>query len=165
MPVSGDEFVKALGLWATGVTIVTSCRGEEVHGMTVSDFAGVSKDPPLVLVCADKTSDTQSMIAESRVFAVNVLAQGQDALSNQFASEKDEHLRFQGVAYRTAATGAPILEGSVVGLDCRVVADHDAGDHIIYVGELEAIVEPPDDRPAAPLLYFAGAYRSLLDLT
>lgn len=156
MPVDAADFVAALRHWASGVTIVTSRSGDTVHGMTVSAFASVSLDPPMVLVCADKASNTHGVIAEGGVFAVHVLARGQEKLSNLFASKKDEHRRFEGLAFTTGVTGAPILEGAVAVLDCRVVAAHDAGDHVIYVGDvLEARVPGGE-----PLLYHHGVYRS-----
>jgi flavin reductase (DIM6/NTAB) family NADH-FMN oxidoreductase RutF len=143
--------------WASGVTVVTSRFGDVIHGMTVSAFASVSLDPPLVLVCADKTSDTHGVIARGGVFAAHVLAEGQEALSNRFASEKDEDRRFQGIDWRTGATGAPILPGAAAVLDCRVAAAHDAGDHVIYVGRVEDV----EIGGGEPLLYHRGVYRKL----
>ncbi len=157
MPVTADEFRAALSHWASGVAIVTAAAGDRIHGMTVSAFASVSLEPPLVLVCADKTSDTLSLIEEGRVFAANILASSQRALSNRFASKKDEHLRFEGIAWRRGATGAPILPGVIAVLDCRVVAAHDAGDHVIYVGRVESV----ELSPGEPLLYYGGGYRGL----
>lgn len=156
MPIRADEFKNALRRWASGVTIVTSRAGERVHGMTVSAFASVSVDPPLVLICADKSSDTLNVIAEGGVFAVNVLARGQEELAERFAWG-EESTRLEGVDWHSAATGSPLLSGVSASLDCRVVAAHDAGDHVIYVGRVEAL-EAGD---AEPLLYFAGKYRSL----
>jgi flavin reductase (DIM6/NTAB) family NADH-FMN oxidoreductase RutF len=155
VPVAAEDFKKALARWATGVTVVTARAGEKIHGMTVSAFTEVSLDPPLVLVCADKTSNAHEVIAEGRVFAVNILAREQEALSNRFASKRDEDRRFQGLDWDTALTWAPLLPGSVAALDCRVVAVHDAGDHVIYVGRVEALrlAEGRD-----PLLYHAGSY-------
>jgi len=158
MAVSAEQFREGLRHWASGVTIVTSSCGERIHGMTVSAFSSVSLDPPLVLVCADKATITHGLIAESGVFAVNVLARGQEALSNRFASKKDEHRRFEGIEWSRGATGAPILPGVLVALDCRVVAAHDAGDHVIYVGSVESI----SARQAEPLVYHVGAYRALV---
>lgn len=159
MSVTADAFRRALSAWASGVTIVTSRHGETIHGMTVSAFTSVSLDPPLVLVCADKTSDTHRVIEASSCFGVNVLVQGQEALSNKFAAKKDEHLRFEGVPYASAATGAPLLDEALVSLDCRVDAAHDAGDHVIYVGRVEALREGKGE----PLLYFHGRYRALAE--
>ena len=159
MPVSGDEFRSALARWGSGVAIVTAAAGDRIHGMTVSAFSSVSLDPPLVLVCADKTSNTLGVIHEGGVFAVNILAAGQRELSNKFASKTDEHLRFEGVAWRPGRTGAPILEGALAALDCRVEAAHDAGDHVIYVGRVEAV----EVTHGEPLVYFGGAYRGLTE--
>ena len=154
MPVDADEFKRSLGCWATGVTIVTARAGDHIHGMTVSAFAEVSLDPPLVLVCADKSSNTHPVIAEGGVFAVNVLARDQEQLSNRFASKKDEDKRFDGLEIESGPTGAPLLPGTVAALDCRVVAAHDAGDHVIYLGEVQEVRS--SDRE--PLLYVRGSY-------
>jgi len=153
--IVSDEFKKLLGLWTTGVTIVTSCAGEKIHGMTVSAFSEVSVDPPLVLVCCDESSNTHPVIAEGGVFAVNVLARDQEALSNRFALKKDEWKRFEGLAWETQVTGAPIFPEVVAALDCRVVSAHSAGDHVIYVGEVEWLRV---DASRQPLLYQAGSY-------
>jgi flavin reductase (DIM6/NTAB) family NADH-FMN oxidoreductase RutF len=155
--VAPDEFKQALARFASGVTVVTSRLGERLHGMTVSAFASVSLEPPLVLVCADKSSDTHALIARSGVFAVNVLAAGQEALSNRFASKRDEERRFEGVAWRGGATGSPLLPGVLASLDCKVESAHEAGDHVIYVGRVEAVASSD----AEPLVYFGAAYRSL----
>lgn len=155
--VSAEEFKAGLALWASGVTIVTARAGEETHGMTVSAFCSVSLDPPLVLVCADKASNTRAVIEKGRCFAANVLARSQEALSNRFASKKDEWRRFEGLEFDSGTTGAPLLRGTVASLDCRLVAAHDAGDHVIFVGEVEEIRSGPGE----PLLYFGGRYRSL----
>jgi len=155
--ISADEFRTALRRWASGVTIVTARAGDRIHGMTVSAFSAVSLDPALVLVCADKAANTTPLIVEGGVFAANVLAASQDALSNKFASKKDEWRRFEGIEWGTLATGAPILPGVLAALDCRVVATHDAGDHLIFVGSVEAIVASEQ----SPLVYFEAAYHTL----
>jgi len=154
MPVSADEFKAALGEWGSGVTIVTARAGEEIHGMTVSAFCSVSLEPPLVLVCADKATNTQSLIERGGCFAVSILARGQEELSNRFASKRQEWQRFDGLEVETAKTGAPLIPGAVVGLDCSVSAAHDAGDHVIYVGR----VEEARLRDAEPLFYYRGRY-------
>jgi len=154
MAIDGDEFRAALGSWPSGVTIVTSRAGEQIHGMTVSDFSGVSLEPPLALVCAAKTSVTTGLIEEGGCFGVNVLRRDQAALSNKFASKKDEFKRFEGVEIFEATTGAPLIRDALVSLDCRVVAIHDAGDHVLCVGEIEEAVVGDGD----PLLFFRGGY-------
>lgn len=155
MAVTPERFKAACARWTTGVTIVTARSGEKVHGMTVSAFSEVSLDPPLVLVCAEKTTNTLPFIEEGRVFAVNVLSVGQEALSNKFASKKDEWHRFDDLAWVTAETGAPILPGTLAVFDCRVVAAHEAGDHVIYLGEVEWV---RIDEGREPLLHSCGSY-------
>ena len=99
------------------------------------------------------------MIAASGCFGVNVLTQAQQGLSNKFAASKDEHLRFEGVAWTPGGTGAPLLDEALLSLDCRVDAAHDAGDHVIYVGR----VQETRLREGEPLLYYRGRYRALDD--
>lgn len=157
MPISAAEFRESLRRWASGVTIVTARAGDRLHGMTVSSFAGVSLDPPLVLVCADKSSDTHAVIAAGGAFAVHVLTSEQRALSDRFAATGNEERRFEGVEWRPGLTGVPVLAGALVVLECRVVAAHDAGDHVVYVGRVETSVI----REAEPLVYYQGRYRGL----
>jgi flavin reductase (DIM6/NTAB) family NADH-FMN oxidoreductase RutF len=155
VPVRTDALRQLLGRRAATVAIVTARVGERVHGMTVTAFTEVSLEPPLVLVCADKSSNTHPVIAAGGVFALNLLATGQAELSNRFASKRDEERRFEGIAWETAATGAPLLPGTLGALDCRVVAAHEAGDHVIYVGRVEALRLSPEREP---LLYQRGTY-------
>ncbi len=157
MAVAADSFKQALARWASGVTIVTARHGADVHGMTVSAFASVSLDPPLVLVCAEKTSNTNALIQRSGVFTVNVLARGQDELSNKFASKKQEWERFVGLECKDGATGCPRIPGAAVALDCRVTQTIDAGDHLVYI----AHVEDAAFTDAAPLVYYRSTYQTL----
>jgi flavin reductase (DIM6/NTAB) family NADH-FMN oxidoreductase RutF len=151
-------FKSALRHWASGVTIVTTRAGERVSGMTASAFSSVSLEPPLVLVCIEKQAHTLDRIVESGVFAVNVLAKDQHELATRFATEGNEAVRFEGIAWRSGPSGAPWLPDTVAVLDCRVAAVHDAGDHWIYVGEVQA-TEIADERE--PLLYYDARYRAL----
>ena len=121
------------------------------------DFSGASLSPPLVVVCCSKESVTTGLIAEGKCFAVNLLAADQQELSNRFASEKLEYVRFEGLDYETAQTGSPLIAGALVQLDCRLVASHDAGDHVIYIGQ----VEEARVHEREPLVYWNGAYRQL----
>jgi flavin reductase (DIM6/NTAB) family NADH-FMN oxidoreductase RutF len=151
MAITEDEFKKSMGAWPSGVTIVTSRHGEKIHGMTVS------LRPPLAVVMCNRDSITTGMIFDGKCFGVNVLAADQQELSNRFASKKLEHVRFEGVEYETAITGAPLIRGAIASLDCSLEAIHEAGDHLIYVGLIEsARVESGD-----PLVYWKGRYRGL----
>jgi flavin reductase (DIM6/NTAB) family NADH-FMN oxidoreductase RutF len=157
--IDEDLFKRCMGRWPSGVTIVTTRSGAKIHGMTVSDFSGASLSPPLVTICCNLDSMTTRLIAEGHCFAVNVLAAGQQALSNRFASKKLEHVRFEGMEFGEGKTGAPLIPGALANIDCSLVASHEAGDHVIYIGEVE--LAQLHDRE--PLLYYAGAYRRLTE--
>jgi flavin reductase (DIM6/NTAB) family NADH-FMN oxidoreductase RutF len=157
LAIPPGQFRSILSNWASGVTIVTSRAGERVQGMTVSAFSSVSLTPPLVLVCADKQTITHGLIQQSKVFSVSVLAADQSELSNRFASKKDEDRRFEGLRCEDGSTGCPRIPGALAWLDCRVVESVDAGDHVIYVGEVVAA----DAGSAEPLLYFRARYAGL----
>ena len=157
MSLSRKDLKNAYARWATGVTIVTARAGDRIHGMTVSAFTEVSLDPPLVLVCIDKTSVTQALITEGKVFAVNILERGQADLSKIFASTEHEERRFADLEFRTGITGAPLLAGTVANLDCQLAATHDAGDHFIFVG---AVVDL-QLFDGEPLMFHDRGYRSL----
>jgi flavin reductase (DIM6/NTAB) family NADH-FMN oxidoreductase RutF len=140
---------------------VTSQHEGERMGMTVSAFSSVSLDPPLVLVCADKASNTNALIQRSRVFTVNVLGREQSKLSSLFADKKRESIRFDGLDCKTGATGCPRLPGALAYVDCRVRDAVDAGDHIVYVGSVEAVAI---DAEQEPLVYWRGVYQKLTPL-
>ena len=161
MPVDPDTFKRSLGSWPSGVTIVTSQHGPDRLGMTVSAFTSVSLNPPLILVCADKGSNTNKLIHASRSFTVNVLGREQSALSNLFADKKREAIRFDGLDCKTGATGCPRLPGALASLDCTVRDVIDAGDHIVYVGTVE---DAAIDAEQEPLVYWRGGYQRLTPL-
>lgn len=165
MPVTAETFRQVLGSFASGVTIVTTRAGNEVHGTTMSAFSSLSLDPPLVLVCVDKTADSHDLIARGRVFAVNILHEGQQELSNSLARKGTPEMaaahRLEGIAYRTAVTGAPILHNHLAYADCRVVQAIEAGDHTIYVGQVEEASVA--DGASQPLLYYQGRYRKMCE--
>ena len=157
MPVDPDLFRGTLSNWASGVTVVTSRRGEDVRGMTASAFCSVSLDPPLVLVCVDKSAIFHDFVAKSGTFAINMLGRDQEEISRACASRKvEESRRLQGVPYHEEATGSPVLDHAIGYLDCKVEHVYEGGDHTIFVGRVEAA----GARDGEPLLYFRSAYRS-----
>ena len=160
MTVSVDDFRDALRNWASGVTVVTARAGDTMHGMTVSAFSSVSADPPLVLVCANRSSKTHEVIQQGGFFAVNILAKDQADISNTFSSKKLEDRRFDHVAWELGQTGTPVIVGAVANLECEVVSAHAEGSHTIYIGRVKA----SRTTDAAPLLYFSGGYRTLVEL-
>lgn len=159
MSFSQTELKNVYARWATGVTIVTTRAGGRIHGMTVSAFSEVSIDPPLVLVCVDRTSNTLPVLAKGGVFAVNILARDQQALAQRFACDDEEDRRFLDLDYETGETGAPLLAGSVANLDCRLAAAYEAGDHIIYIGEVVGLHVADGE----PLLFYNREYCGLAE--
>jgi flavin reductase (DIM6/NTAB) family NADH-FMN oxidoreductase RutF len=161
MPISSGNFRDALRHFPAGVTVVTiKAPGTDVvHGLTVSAFASVSPDPPLVLVSIDHRATAYEYLEMAGAsFAVNILGQDQMELSNRFAWLKDED-RFAEGDWTTAATGAPILTNALAWLDCTVYSRFAAGSHTIYVGEVQASGVPRPD--ANPLIYWNRGYRQL----
>ncbi len=147
------EFRRSMGHWTTGVAVVGTRRGERPWGLTANAFASVSLDPPLVLVCVDLGADTHDPLRDTGLFAVSILAADQERLARRFAASEVED-KFEGVAWRTETTGAPVLEDAVAWLDCRLWAQYPAGDHTIFVGQV--LAGDAAERP--PLLYFRGGY-------
>jgi flavin reductase (DIM6/NTAB) family NADH-FMN oxidoreductase RutF len=160
MAVSADDFKKALQLWASGVTVVTT-NSEKfgTQGMTVTAFSSVSVNPPQILVCINESADTGEGIEESQFFAVNILSSEQQEMSNQFSGGCSQQVRFENTSWSTASTGAPILNESLVSLDCSVVEKIHAGTHWIVIGEIKECI----CRSGEPLLYYRGGYRQLAD--
>ncbi|MEK7727635.1 MAG: flavin reductase family protein [candidate division KSB1 bacterium] len=158
-PYSPTDFRKALGAFATGVTIVTTRAGEVIHGLTANAFCSLSLAPPLVLVCVDKKAQSHDLIVAGECFAINLLNAEQQPLSERFSQNKLEGKeRYAGVDFTQAVTGAPILANVLSWLDCKLVATHDGGDHTIFVGEVVAL---GNGEEAAPLLYYRSQYRKL----
>jgi 3-hydroxy-9,10-secoandrosta-1,3,5(10)-triene-9,17-dione monooxygenase reductase component len=156
-PMTDQALRKMRGLFASGVTVVTTVHEGQLRGITVSAFSAVSLDPPLVLICLANESESREWIAESGIFAVNILSDAQEFLSERFAARAPiVNARFDGVPYHTAITGSPILDGSVGWYDCRVEATHDGGDHTIFVGRVEAVGLGAEGKQ--PLVYFANRY-------
>jgi len=156
MPIDKNELRRVMGHFATGVTVITALRKSgEMHGLTANAFTSVSLVPPLLLVCVDKNAESYPCFDETRVFTVNILAHDQEALSRKFAVSGGDKL--QGVAYHTGANGAPILDGALAYVECKVVQEFDGGDHTIYLGE----IEQAEAREGKPLMFFRGGYREL----
>jgi flavin reductase (DIM6/NTAB) family NADH-FMN oxidoreductase RutF len=152
-PATRTAFREAMARFATGVTVVTA-RGADGadHGMTVSAFASLSLDPPLVLVCVEQSATLLPHLRDGAWFGVSVLAAGQEAVSARFATK--DVARFDGIATRRPAEGPALIEGAVAHLVCRRVAEHPGGDHLIIVGE----VRGAQVHGGEPLLYGLRRY-------
>ncbi|MCZ7651433.1 MAG: flavin reductase family protein [Thermoanaerobaculia bacterium] len=159
MPIGPDQFKDALRHFASGVTILTIRAGEVRHGLTVSAFASVSPEPPLVAVLVDQRHRGHRLLEEAgAAFAVNVLDESQAELADRFAWSREAD-RFAAGRWTEAVTGAPILEDALAWLDCRLVDRHAAGSHTIFVGEVLASAAGAGER--GPLLYWNRAYRRI----
>ncbi len=158
MPIEKNELRRVMGHFATGVTVITTrASSGELHGLTANAITSVSRVPPLMLVCVDKKADSYASFGESRVFTVNILSSEQEALSRRFAVSGGGGKKFEGVSYRIGANGAPILEGTLGFLECRITTECDGGDHTIYIGE----VEEAQTHEGRPLLFYRGGYREI----
>ena len=155
-PVDPAIFREAMSRFASGVAVVTARQGQERFGLTASSFVSVSMDPPLVLVCVARTLQAHTIIAAERAFAVNILGAHQLDVALRFAGLKPELSdRFEGLAWTTGVTGAPLLEGSIASLDCRLHGSHPGGDHTIFVGE---VVGATLTSHREPLLYHSRGW-------
>jgi len=155
--VSPQEFRAALGRFATGVTVITVPTGDGgVHGMTANAFCSVSLRPPLVLVCVDHLAETYLHLRERCCFGVSILNEDQEALSEFFADpERNPDAAYRlGISYQQMKSGMPVLADALAKLDCSVVNAHPAGDHTIFVGQVNEVYL----QEGKPLLYFRGRY-------
>ena len=156
MPIDRSELRRVMGHFATGVAVITTRDVDgKPYGLTANALCSVSLTPPLLLVCVDKGAESHPAFERSRLFAVNVLALGHEELSRRFAVSGGD--KFVDVPHRFGTTGVPLLEDVLAVVECRVVAVHEAGDHTIYIGEVEHLEASEGD----PLLFFRGHYRRL----
>ena len=152
--MESSEFRRILGHWVTGVSVVATLKEDgKLCGLTANTITSVSLEPPLILVCVERNADTHDCITRSKMFSVNVLESTEERIARRFAAWEVDR-KFEGLAFHTAVTGAPILDDALAWLDCRVHAQHEAGDHTIFVGEVVA----GDAREGTPLIYYRGGY-------
>lgn len=156
--VTPDDFRRAMGQFATGVTVITSIAADgQPAGTTASAVSSLSLDPPLVLVCFDRESLTLEAVRSHGAFVVNVLAAGQQHLSANFA-RRGLAAAWDGVRHRPGPTGSPRLHGVLAAVECTVEHHLPGGDHEIVVGRVREVEMGEAD--AAPLLYWRGSYVS-----
>jgi flavin reductase (DIM6/NTAB) family NADH-FMN oxidoreductase RutF len=146
-----------LGHFASGVTVVTAATADGPIGFTCQSFSSLSLDPPLVVFAPARTSRTWPRLREIGRFCVNVLAEDQPHLSARFARSGTD--KFAGVGWRPSPLGAPVLDGVVAWIDCRLWAEYDGGDHTVVAARVLDLGADPGRRP---LLFHRGAY-GLLD--
>lgn len=156
MPLDKDAFRAALGRFASGITVVTTrdASGRD-QGMTVSAFCSVSLQPPLLMVSVAHDAGMHPHLLSAEHFAVNILSDGQEAVSRRFASREGD--RFDGLGFTRGRTGVALLDDVLAWIECRRVASHEAGDHTLVIGETLAMATSD----ARPLLYYRGGYAAL----
>jgi len=156
--LNSDQFRAALGRFASGVTVVTTLGADgRSHGLTVSAFSSVSLEPMLVVIAIDRTNDSDGAIRASGRFNVHLLSSEQESVSRRFSERSPRSDPFVGLEWTPDEHGLPCLSGGLARLGCRVTQAIDAGDHTLFLGQVESI----DVAEGAPLLYFRGAYRRI----
>ena len=150
------ELRRLMGHFATGVTIITTKGADGTpYGLTANAFTSLSLDPPLCIVCVDRKAESFAHFYDSKVFTVNILTTEQEDLSNRFAKSGGD--KFTGVATVPGHHGAPLIEGALAHIECRITDTLEGGDHVIHVGQVEHMHMQAGD----PLLFFQGRYRRL----
>src|SRR5215469_6112928 len=160
MSATHAEFRQALGSFATGITVITLDSEGEVHGMTANAFTSVSLDPLLVLICVDQRASTHGHLHAKQRFGINVLRENQRAISDYYARPERTHEHAEseaGARFDRTEHGTPVLHGALAYLECRLQSAEDAGDHTIFIAQVEDVVVGQ----GSPLLFFRGKYRSI----
>lgn len=156
MSLDPDAFRAVLGRFATGVTVVTALDSSGAdRGMTVSAFSSLSLDPPMILMCIERTSSMHDLLSTVDYFAVNILSATQEPLARRFAETGAQ--RFTGIGYGHGQTGVPVLNDVLAHVECRRVATHEGGDHTIIVGATETA----EVHDGSPILYYRGGFAQL----
>jgi len=153
--LTSDEFRNVIGHFASGVTVITAVHDERPYGTTASAVTSLSLEPPMMLVCLDRESQTGGVIVEEGRFAVNILGEDQADLAVRFATKAPD--KFDGVATTRGEYGEPLLADALATLECRVVEQTTGGTHVVFFGE----VERGSARAGAPLAYYRGQFGRL----
>jgi flavin reductase (DIM6/NTAB) family NADH-FMN oxidoreductase RutF len=154
--MDSNLFRRACAQFATGVAIASALDQHGLpHGMTINSFTSVSMDPPLVLICVDKTSNLLSIFEHCGHYGLSFLGHHQQALSHRFAQRGQD--RFDGTPWMPGAHGVPLIPDALAHLECRITSTVTAGDHTVLIAE----VISADIQSGRPLLYFESGYRRL----
>jgi flavin reductase (DIM6/NTAB) family NADH-FMN oxidoreductase RutF len=156
LSVSSDEFRSVLGRFPSGVTVVTTKAADgSDQGMTVSAFCSLSLEPPLILICIEKTASVYTALVTAPAFIVNILSAKQEQIARRFSIVDID--RFEGVGFSRSRNGIVVLDDVLGVIECNRFSLHDGGDHTIIVGEVEA----GRAETGAPLLYYRGGYAQM----
>jgi flavin reductase (DIM6/NTAB) family NADH-FMN oxidoreductase RutF len=162
MSFTQRQFRDALGLYPTGIAIVTAADDDgNVGGLTVNSFTSVSLDPPLIMVALARSISSLAIFERAQHFAVSLLRDDQRHVSSAFA--KSDLSKWQGGHHRKGNL-APIIHPNLVAFECETYSRHDGGDHRLLLGKVISL-ETGGDAPGTPLLYYRGQYRELLEET
>ncbi len=158
MNVTPDTFRTVMGRFVTGVTVVTALEGDRPQGITVNALSSVSLEPPLVMVALDRRRFITPTVRDAGRFAVNILAETQQALSDCFAGADVTPGRdaFCGASWHAGETGLPLIDGAIASLECTVVETFSAGDHDLFIGRVDAL-KSEQEHPE-PLLFYRRRY-------
>ena len=150
------DFRAVCGQFATGVTVITTTYNNSPFGFTANSFTSVSLDPPIVLFCLKTASETNKAFLESKTFAINILSENQETISNAFANpNNNQETRFKEVTL--TQNTVPVIEDSLGYLTGTIIKSHEIGDHIVYYGEVSEGIK----REGNPLIYVKGGYQRL----
>ncbi|WP_324754080.1 flavin reductase family protein [Roseovarius sp. Pro17] len=159
MSENSTNLRQALGQFPTGVCVITcKAEGGDLLGMTMSSFNTLSLDPPLVLFSIDRRANSLPLWEAADGYAVNVLSESQQEISNRFARPLSD--KWCGIDFRTGYAGAPLLLGASAVFECARFARHDAGDHVLFIAEVKRFASDGDRRP---LIFAQGKYGALQD--
>jgi 3-hydroxy-9,10-secoandrosta-1,3,5(10)-triene-9,17-dione monooxygenase reductase component len=158
MDLTSTTFRKVMGHFATGVTVVTVLDDGRPHGITVNALSSVSLDPPLVMVAIDRRRRIHPHVVAAGRYAVNILGEGQQRLSDCFAGAEIEPglEAFCGASWNPGPSGLPLIDGAIATLECTIVQRIPVGDHDLFIGRVETLQN--EDEHAAPLLYYRRRY-------
>ena len=155
-----EQLRLSMRAWVSGVTIVTASHAGELHGMTVSSFTSVALEPPLIIISLQTASRTQILVSQAKAFAVTILAEDQQELSDRFAGRiPDTEDRLTGLETEMLATGAPFIKGSLAYLDCRVRQSISIGTNTLFLAE---VVAARGNEEGQPLVYHDRKYHKLV---
>jgi flavin reductase (DIM6/NTAB) family NADH-FMN oxidoreductase RutF len=155
---STTRFRDAWGRFATGVVIITTVEpGGGVHGMTANGVASVSLEPPLALACVGRNRNTHRLIRATGQFGLSILGESQRAIAEYYVRPAAARKGDIPVEFESLAQKWPVVQGAVAQMGCRLVAEHEAGDHTIFVAQVEAIATSHE----RPLVFYQGRYGPL----
>jgi flavin reductase (DIM6/NTAB) family NADH-FMN oxidoreductase RutF len=153
-----QTFRQAWGRFATGVSIVTTIQPDgQVHGMAANGIASVSLDPMLVLVCVGNDRSSHPLIKQTGRFAISILREDQRDVADYYARPPEMKTERRELEFAFTKQGSAIVRDSVAIMDCHTVDEYVAGDHTIFIGEVDELATSP----GRPLLFFEGRYRTL----